>query len=59
MINTQEYTQRLEDLQHGMITTEEWLAYCATIKRSIVVQPYEQNDTHNNTLGHQEDIPER
>jgi hypothetical protein len=59
MINTQEYTQRLEDLQHGMITNEEWLAYCATIKRSIVVQPYEQTNTQCDTLGHQEDIPER
>jgi hypothetical protein len=59
MINTQEYTQRLQDLQHGMITTEEWMAYCASIKKSIVVPSYEQTNTQRDALGHQEDIPER
>jgi len=40
MINTREYTQRLEELQHGLITTEEWMAYCATIRNSISVKPH-------------------
>ena len=60
MINTQEYTHQLTQLQHGLISTEEWMAYCASIKKSIIVEPAYAEDINNNTqVDHQEDIPER
>ena len=59
MINTQEYTHQLEQLQHGMITPEEWMAYCASIKKSIIVEPaYAEHNTHNTSVEHQKDVPE-
>jgi hypothetical protein len=58
MINTQEYQQRLEDLQHGLISTEEWMAYCASIRKSIVVDTSHAKDINNSTpVEHQENIP--
>ena len=58
-INTQEYQQRLEDLQHGMISTEEWMAYCASIRKSIVVDTtHAEHNTHSTQVDHQEDVPE-
>ena len=59
MINTQEYTHQLTQLQHGMITPEEWMAYCASIKRSIIVEPaYAKDNEDDNTTSDQEDVPE-
>ena len=59
MINTQEYQQRLEYLQHGMITPEEWMAYCDSIKKSIIVEPaYAKDNEDDNTTSDQEDVPE-
>ena len=59
MINTQEYQQRLEDLQHGMISTEEWMAYCASIRKSIVVEStHAKDNTHSTQVDHQKDVPE-
>ena len=58
-INTQEYTHQLSQLQHGMITPEEWMAYCASIRKSIVVDTsYAEHNTHNTHVDHQESIPE-
>lgn len=60
MINTQEYTHQLTQLQHGMITPEEWMAYCASIRKSIIVESsYAEDNTHNAQVDHQEDVPER
>lgn len=46
-IDTQEYQQRLEDLQHGLISTEEWLRYCATIRASITIPHVEEVDAND------------
>lgn len=59
MINTQEYTHQLTQLQHGMITTEEWMAYCDSIKKSIIVEPaYAEDNEDDNTTNNQKNIPE-
>ena len=45
-INTQEYTRKLEQLQHGIITMDEWRRYCDEIRNSIAAEKYLENSTN-------------
>ncbi len=40
IIDTKEYVRKLEQLQHGTITMEEWRKYCDEIRNSIAVDRY-------------------
>ena len=55
MINTQEYTQMLEQLQHGLISTQDWMEYCSSIRTSIVVETHPRNPS---TMGEKQEEQE-
>ncbi len=39
-INVKEYVEKLEQLQQGIITMNDWLSYCESLRNSIAAEKY-------------------
>jgi hypothetical protein len=39
-IDIAEYRQKLEQLQHGIISNDDWMKYCSELRASIAAEKY-------------------